>query len=172
VYIINRLGNWQGVGGDRDYQFAPDGAEAVRARERLGLPISTRGIVQVVCEEIVNRAASESWPAELNRDADLPNISCGQSRQSVGRECEFAALVEAGILRAAGPVKVEPQTISPDPWQTVGLRFELTCTPLELVSWRRAYSAEQHVRQLKVLLASAQERIDELEAQSEEDSDD
>lgn len=150
MFLICRLSDWQGVGGDRFYKFAEDGIAAIRERERLGLPSGTQGWIEVLFRQsdLVDRRAAEAWPEALDSNADLPGVSIGVNRQRRGAACEFADMVRAGIVVADGPAKNGDE---------VRLSFRLACSPFELVCWRRAWAAEQNAKVAQEKLAAAEE---------------
>jgi hypothetical protein len=161
MFTVLKLGDWSGVGGTCFYRLCDNGLDAIRERERLGLPSETTGSVAVCMESIVDRRAAESWPEALNCDADLP-LAVLNNKPG----CEVHALVAAGLIAFSGPIEV----LTPN--RNVGLRLTLTCTPFELVQWRRAWAAEQETISLRAKLAAAEQEPETLANEHQHDESD
>ncbi len=136
-------------------RLASSGLPAVKAREAAGLPESTDGWITHVCSPISDRRAAEAWPEALNNCADLPSVS----------QEELDAMILAGAIVLDGPAKCKTYTGS----EQVGVRLKLTCSPLELVCWRRAWAAEAKAKAAEAKAARLEERIAELEKRDEDD---
>ena len=132
------------------FQFAPSGIESIRFCEKHGLPASTESRFMVVAESITDRRAAESWPDALDYRADLPDVYVAD----LGRPCEFADMLAAGVLALAGPEKIEGDAVP-------SIRVKPTCSPFELVQWRRAWAAEQRAKEAEAEVAKFRALIDE-----------
>lgn len=159
MFRVFSLGNWSGVGGTRNYQFAESGLDAVRFREQHGLPPGTDAYLNVIMDDLCDRRAAESWPEALDSDANLPHV---RINNCPGRAPEFTAMLAAGIVVLAGPEK---------DGDAIGIRCKITCSPFELVQWRRAWAAEQRAKEAEAKLAelhAALERDAIRDAEDEE----
>lgn len=136
-------------------RIAEDGLAAVRKREELGLPASSKGIVTFVPVTVEDRRAAEAWPEALNSMVNHPAVSTDYS----GDDSELQDMLRAGILGFSGPVKIE---------NTVGLSMKLLCSPFELVCWRRAWAAEQRAEQAKQRANRAERELEEMQAEQED----